>query len=221
MRFGKNEKESAENSGKIDKKSLYIRVGLLVLAIIALVAVTRVLNRDTGEEVEEEDHVISEDKLKEMSTEELLNVCLDGDYRTYLYGTGESPYEGFLKMAKEYSGLKELNGRKDAGEILLSFYKNIDLEDWKKNEKSYATRMRYLEYILGQNVILQKLTEEERSELFELCQNNLVYRKKKHKDVFHEEPVKRILQGIYEIDEASGRYEVTGGAIRVISEVSE
>lgn len=200
---------------KLEKKSLYFRIGLLILAIVILMLVVKFLNKDTDSENQEKNAQISEESLKEMTTEELFEICLNyPNYMEYLYGSGDSPYEGFLELVKEYNGLQALTEREDAGAVVLSYYENIDIKDWKKEEKSYATKMRYLEYILGQKEVLQRLSVEERTGLFELCRENLSERKKKYPKVFHEEPTKKIMQNIYLLDSDEGIYEeVTGGAI--------
>lgn len=69
---------------------------------------------------------ISEDQLNKMTTNELIEHCINFDFMWDIFN--HPNYDVGLKFIIEnHNGLRELLKRNDAGELILDFYKKIEL----------------------------------------------------------------------------------------------
>jgi len=112
---------------------------------------------------------VPENLLRRMSTkglvETVLNYPLYGDMLAYL-----DLQEGFDNVAANFNGLSELLKRSDAGTALLERYRSMNPlaidKGWTSEERGqYDARFTYIEILLAQEAILNKLTETERRDL--------------------------------------------------------
>lgn len=116
---------------------------------------------------------VPESILREMSTEGLIETCLN--YPLYWEVVAyNSPQQGFDVVASRFSGLQELLRREDAGSKLLARYCKMDPEaigeDWTLLQKGkYAVGFTYIEMLLAQDDIISRLTPAERRDLLAEC----------------------------------------------------
>jgi len=106
--------------------------------------------------------------LKKMSTQGLVETALN--YPLYLDMLAyDDPQVGFQRVAERFNGLKALLERPDAGTELLARYKAFDptiTEGWALEQQgAHAARLMYLEMMLSQESIREKLTAEEQLQL--------------------------------------------------------
>ncbi|MCP4220593.1 MAG: hypothetical protein GY765_38555 [bacterium] len=106
------------------------------------------------------------ERLERMSTATLVQTCLN--YPLYLdliaYNTLQ---EGIEAVISDFNGLRELLRRKDAAEVLFRHYEkiqpgafNADGPDVTKG--AYSTKQMYMEMLLAQDAMLNKLAAKER-----------------------------------------------------------
>lgn len=69
---------------------------------------------------------IPEDKLSKMSTNDLVEHCINFDFMWDIFNYPNYGI-GLSVVIKNHNGLRELLNRKDAGELIFSFYKKINL----------------------------------------------------------------------------------------------
>lgn len=143
-----------------------------------------------GEEAQGYDDIVKflqipEDVLKNMSTEGLIETCLSYPlFATSMYSNNTSPYVGFKKAIKEFNGLNELVKREDSGKKLLEVYRSVDIDEAVKSSDLYILRMRYLDYLISDEAILKTLSKKERSDLKELCIENIILKNEKYPNEF-------------------------------------
>lgn len=113
---------------------------------------------------------IPAETLKNMSTDGLIETCLD--YPLYSAGmifSNSTVYDGFLRTLGEFNGLQELMKRADAPQKLLELYAKATPDKVKVDGESDALRMRYLHYIIAQDEIIDGLSKEQRKQLLDEC----------------------------------------------------
>jgi hypothetical protein len=112
---------------------------------------------------------IPEDILNKLSTSELVKTCLNyPEYR--LIFTCNDLQSGYDYIKSEFNGFKELEARIDAGKELLIIYKGYLPNNFNKSLSdveigNYIAKFTYLELLIAQSNILNKLPK---SELYEL-----------------------------------------------------
>lgn len=142
---------------------------------------------------------IPEDILKNMSTDGLIETCLN--YPLYFNMIFYSSLQyGFDKTVQEFNGLQELSNREDAGVKLCELYRKVDLNDVVKSGDTYALRMRFMEYIIAQQSILEKMNKDVRSELFNECMERLQIKFEKYPDTFAADSTLLIMGRIAQLD---------------------
>lgn len=114
---------------------------------------------------------IPEDILRQMPTAILVQTCLE--YPLFadlvLYDT---PQKGMDALIAQFNGLQELMKRKDAGLELLKIYCTTYPQDFDASLPSeqigrFTLKINFLELLLGQPSILEKLTAEQRLALID------------------------------------------------------
>ncbi len=70
---------------------------------------------------------LAEDQLKNMSTNDLIEHCVNFDFMWDIFNYPNYGI-GLDVVIENHNGLRELLDRKDAGELMLDFYKKIDLD---------------------------------------------------------------------------------------------
>ena len=109
---------------------------------------------------------IPETILKKISTEELIETCMNyplyGDMLAY-----ENLQKGIEAVIEGFNGLQELLKREDAGSELFLRYTNMDPEALKESwtpvrKGEHASKLSYMELLLAQDVILSKLSKADR-----------------------------------------------------------
>ncbi len=107
--------------------------------------------------------------LKELTTPELLEICLKYPLINDIYAFNNI-YDGLNKLKNDFNGIRELINRKDAGIIILKKYRNTN-----KNTKLLLRNIQDIEK--GEYIILVSTLELLMSykEIF----NNIVYSKQK------------------------------------------
>lgn len=116
---------------------------------------------------------VPENILKEMSTDGLIETCLNyPEFRLVM--TRNSIQEGYGYVKSIFNGFRELENRPDAGIKLLEKYKQLDpvkIKTFKKNlEKGrYSFQFTYLELLLSQHNIVDKMSSEHRALLGKHC----------------------------------------------------
>ncbi len=132
---------------------------------------------------------IPEETLKSMSTDGLIETCLD--YPLYFAGmsfSSSSVYEGFLRTLHEFNGLAELMKRDDAPEKLVRVYREASPDKVKGTDDGAPLRMRYLQYIIAQDEILEGLSKEQRMQLLDECMQKVGEYYKEYRDEFALDP---------------------------------
>ncbi|MBR3416710.1 MAG: hypothetical protein IKH09_08455, partial [Clostridia bacterium] len=89
---------------------------------------------------------VPEDEIKAMSTEGVIETCLDYPiFGISMVTSNTSIYAGFRETLDSFIGFKELFSRPDAGRKMLEFYESIDFEDVvDSSDTVFSLRVRYL-----------------------------------------------------------------------------
>jgi len=112
---------------------------------------------------------IPENIIHLLSTEDLINICLD--YPLFFTLTAfNNMQEGYEQVSTEFNGFKELIQRKDFGKLMLKNYKSINTFDINNlstdlSKGKFIFRIFYLELMLSQNNSLDNLDVAERKDL--------------------------------------------------------
>ncbi|MCM1504519.1 MAG: hypothetical protein NC127_04925 [Muribaculum sp.] len=110
---------------------------------------------------------VDDDKLKQIGTSELLNICLDFPYNIdmFLY---DSPEKGFSAICKNFNGYRELLTRVDLTDALIAECKEIPLriegilaED-EVEQGAFSFRCYILFYMLGLDDVACGMTDDMR-----------------------------------------------------------
>jgi hypothetical protein len=110
---------------------------------------------------------IPEKILKQMSTEGLVETCLN--YPLFIVTLAYNyPQHGFNQIVAEFNGFSELFNREDAASILLKKYIDMDLEG------KFRGDLFYMEFLIAQNEILAKLSDYEVVILLESCFEKII-----------------------------------------------
>jgi len=117
---------------------------------------------------------IPEDSLAKISTEGLLETCLEFPYLYEIF-FGNHAQHGFEVIKGKFNGLRELLQRPDLTNVLLKKYRNLT-EDVKgirslrdAEQGNFTFRHFALEMMLAQDVVLEKMSTEQDQQLFLLC----------------------------------------------------
>jgi hypothetical protein len=116
---------------------------------------------------------VPENTLKNMSTAGLVETVLDYPLLPDMMAWN-FVQDGFDAVFSNFCGLQELFQRPDAGTELLACYHDLDplaiSNDWTDLEKgAYAFNFQYIEVILAQKPVIEKLTSAQRRELLNEC----------------------------------------------------
>jgi hypothetical protein len=147
---------------------------------------------------------IPEDELVAMSTDGLIETCLD--YPIYSMGmisSNESVYSGFQKTKKAFNGLQELLNRSDTGNKLVNLYQGIDLTDVVTTSSSFIFRLRYIEYIIAENEVLTSMNPETRGLLQNMCKEMIIAKFSDYPEIFSIDSTLLIALRIEYIDNSS------------------
>ncbi|MDR2531398.1 MAG: hypothetical protein LBC82_00955 [Oscillospiraceae bacterium] len=126
---------------------------------------------------------IPEDVLRNMSTAGLIETCMNYPF-FFNFMFFNSPQQGFESIYQAFNGLKELYSRDDVADIILNLNTSLNLQKLITNEKSHALKFNFIQMLSSQDEILNKMTEKQRSELFQISTNRIVEISEKHSDVF-------------------------------------
>ncbi len=111
---------------------------------------------------------IPENLLSTMSTQDLIITCLNYPAMAY-FSAYNNPQDGMNVIIQRFNGLKELMKRSDAPNILLSTYKEMGtkmaLNKQDLNQFFWSIRRCYFEWLLAQDDIIDKMSDEDKSEL--------------------------------------------------------
>ena len=109
---------------------------------------------------------IPEDSLSKMSTIKLIEHCLNFDFMWDIFN--HPNYEiGLNVVIDNHNGLKELLNRSDAGELILDYYRKIDLEEVIKMDKpadrgKFVGKVFFMELFLSHPNILNQFQGNEK-----------------------------------------------------------
>jgi hypothetical protein len=103
--------------------------------------------------------------LQRMSTEELVDICLNFPSPP-LFPLFNTPQEGFMSHYSSFNGIRELLNRKDAGHYLFKKYAAISLSDFNPlwplyRQGQFVSHYKFIEAILSQPQIIQSLEVKE------------------------------------------------------------
>lgn len=110
--------------------------------------------------------------LKTISTEELLNVCLNYPFFS-TYTASNNPFEGMNKILDSFNGFDEFFNRDDASNILFRFYSNKQVSEINEKEKGidkagYSFYYCGYELILCNRKIITKFSKEQQTNIVKL-----------------------------------------------------
>ena len=110
--------------------------------------------------------------LKSISTEELLNVCLNYPFFSS-YTASNSPFEGLSRTLDSFNGFNEFSNRKDASNVLFSFYVNkqvseIDKIDKGMDKAGFSFYYCGYELLLCNKKIVDKFSKEQQTDILKL-----------------------------------------------------
>lgn len=111
--------------------------------------------------------------LKEISTECLLETCLQFPYLTDVL-FAENYQKGFDQLLSEFNGFRELLKRQDLTYVLLNKYKNITVEMTTIKSQGLIEQGRFsfrhfvLEFLFTQDLVLKNVSQEQEKILFSL-----------------------------------------------------
>jgi hypothetical protein len=126
---------------------------------------------------------ISDDILKKMSTDELIETVLDYPYMGDLYAFN-SYNIGFDVVTERFNGMRELLSRNDLAAKLLLKYQNTDIiRDVKDITNKKILDLDYIETLLDREKILSKFSKEQLKDLVkEKAQKNKL--RSQHPDIY-------------------------------------
>lgn len=100
-------------------------------------------------------------QLRSMTTSELLAAVLDypllGNFQAY-----DSPQEGLVTLTRESAALGELLRREDTPRVVVEAYSTVDLVRMAQTEDFPTIEIAFLELLLAQPEILDRLSQEGR-----------------------------------------------------------
>lgn len=125
--------------------------------------------------------------LKSISTEELLNVCLNYPFFDS-YTASNSPFEGLNRTLDSFNGFEEFSNRKDVNNVLFNFYANKQVSEIDKIEKGidkadYSFNYCGYELLLCNKKIVTKFSKEQQTDILKLFMKRSK-EKDLHKDSF-------------------------------------
>lgn len=109
---------------------------------------------------------IEEDKLKNMSTNDLIEHCVNFDFMWDIFNYPNYGI-GLNVIIENHNGLRELLNRNDAGKLIFDFYKKIDFERITKISKpadrgAFVAKAFFLELFLSHPNILNQFQGNEK-----------------------------------------------------------
>ncbi len=107
---------------------------------------------------------VPEDALNTMSTEGLIETCINYPLFSVMYLSSRTLQQGFLRVRDNFNGLTELYKRVDAPEKLVKMFKSIDLYKLQNADHS-ALLYRCICYMIAQDEIIDNLCESDSEEL--------------------------------------------------------
>ncbi|MGE5411235.1 MAG: hypothetical protein ACM3MI_09780 [Clostridiales bacterium] len=104
---------------------------------------------------------ITEDKLKKMPTEVLIQAYIDNPFCSLMFAYNTSQ-DGFKRVCKEFNGLRELLKRVDRAQKLIEFYKNMQADGYDKSWDlktigEFTFKFTYIEILLSQPEIINQI----------------------------------------------------------------
>ncbi len=116
---------------------------------------------------------IPENILQKISTEELVNICLSYPEFGLIY-TRNDLQSGYNYIRSMFNGYRELETRPDAGKVLIKIYSGykpdgFDLSSSDVEIGRFVFKFNYIEILLAQTEILNKLNPGDLHELLSLC----------------------------------------------------
>lgn len=112
---------------------------------------------------------IPDDTLKLIETDRLLNICLEYPFFGLIY-TRNSLQQGYEFVQNNFNGFRELESRRDAGDIILKKYERMDpagvLNQSSDLEAGqYMAQFAFIEILLAQDSILFKSNDETKKKI--------------------------------------------------------
>ena len=109
---------------------------------------------------------IPEDKLSKMSTNDLIEHCVNFDFMWDIFNYPNYGI-GLNVVIENHNGLRELLNRKDAGKLIFDFYKKIDLNKITEISESadrgeFVAKSFFLELFLSHPNILNQFQGNEK-----------------------------------------------------------
>ncbi len=106
---------------------------------------------------------IPDSVISKIPTENLAELCLNYPL-FFTMKAFNNLQEGFNQVSTEFNGFRELFKRENAGTVLLAIYANtrpIDVQKEKDliSKGMFEQRIFFIEFILAQRVVIEKLTE--------------------------------------------------------------
>ncbi len=142
--------------------------------------------------------VIPEKILKSLTTEALLNTCVNYP-RIIDFFLYDNLQLGFDICSKRFNGLSELLNRPDLAKVLLEKYKNIDVTN--KRLKEYSENLSYLqlgflELLISQDIIISKFNYEEKENLVKMTTLNINIRRGMNESLYRQMTTALILSRV-------------------------
>jgi len=103
--------------------------------------------------------------LSGLSTEELLLICLKFPL---LFDIGAANFfsDGYAAYEKNFNGIREFYQRGDAGVVIYSYYKQLNLDNAKMYSSIFFVfRISVVEYILSAPSVISKYSAQQRKEV--------------------------------------------------------
>lgn len=115
---------------------------------------------------------IPEEKIKFMTTDELLISCLNYNLLIDM-AFADTTAGGYEALKKEFNALPALIERPDLGSRLLVLYRMIDLYDLMDRDRSSILRLSLIESLLSEKRVIKSLTDSEVKELVNVCSRKM------------------------------------------------
>ncbi len=128
---------------------------------------------------------IPEDILSSLSTKDLLETCLGYPLLSDVFLL-DNIANGVSKITESFNGLAALFDRKDRNKVILESYKNERLPEIKSKEATKYFRMFFMELIISTSGILEKLDEDDRTELMRIALDKINEKKEMDYSIFYQ-----------------------------------
>lgn len=120
---------------------------------------------------------IPKDIIQKISTEKLVNLCLNYPLLGEMLMSNTNYQDGFNIVSSNFNGFQELFKRKNAGTELMRVYENFDIKNFQKNKNNENVFFDMcIDIVMSQPIFFKNLNNRQKNILIEKSFKKLVDR---------------------------------------------